>query len=174
MRIRIWKELLVAVTISLAAIATSVKAHEYKAGDLVIHHPWSRATPGGAKVGGGYFKVDNKGGEADRVTGATAEGAAEVQIHTMEMKDGVMVMRPVEGGVEIPAGGEVEFKPGGYHLMLMGLEKPLVEGERVKGTLEFEKAGTVEVEFAVEAMGKPSMDMGGDHSGHNMGKSGAQ
>ena len=138
-------------------------AHEFKVGDLVIGHPWSRATPAGAKVAAGYLKITNNGTEADRLVAVSAEIAAKGEIHEMAVDDkGVMTMRPLADGVEIPAGETVELKPGSFHLMFMPLGQPAVEGERFKGTLTFEKAGTVDVEFAVESMG------GGHGGGHDM------
>jgi copper(I)-binding protein len=128
-------------------------AHEFKLGDLEIDHPWSRATPPGAQVAGGYFTVVNHGGEADRLVSVTSDISAKAEVHEMAVKDGVMTMRPVEGGLEIPAGGKLELKPGGYHLMLMGLKHPAKQGESFPATLTFEKAGSVTVEFQVDAMG---------------------
>ncbi|QJP17081.1 copper chaperone PCu(A)C [Starkeya sp. ORNL1] len=130
-------------------------AHEYKAGDLEIAHPWVRMTPGGAKVGGGYVTIENHGTAPDRLVAVTSDVADHVEIHQMSEKDGVMTMRMIEGGVEVPANGKLALSPGGYHLMMIGLKQPLKQGERIKGTLTFEKAGTVAVEFAVEGMGGP-------------------
>jgi periplasmic copper chaperone A len=128
-------------------------AHDYRAGSVEIDHPWSRATPPNANVGGGYFTLRNDGAEADRLIGGSSPAAERVEIHMMEMEGDVMRMRQLPDGVEIPAGGSAELAPGGTHLMLIGLTAPLVEGERVPLTLEFEKAGSVEVELAVDAMG---------------------
>jgi copper(I)-binding protein len=143
---------------------TAASAHDYKAGTLAIHHPWSRATPPGAAVGGGFVTIKNEGTAPDRLVGASAEGAGRVEIHEMATVDGVMTMRPVKDGIVVGPGATVELKPGGYHMMFMDLKGPLKQGERVKGTLVFEKAGTVPVEFAVEAIGaKPAAE---DHSAH--------
>lgn len=130
------------------------QAHDYRAGEMRIGHPWSRATPPGAKVAAGYLELTNEGSESDRLISATAEISGRSEIHEMSVgADGVMTMRPLADGIDIPAGAEISLKPGGHHIMFLDLEKPLVEGERIKGTLTFEKAGTVDVEFAVEAMG---------------------
>ncbi len=123
------------------------------AGTLTIEQPWSRATPGGAKVGGGYVRISNSGQEADRLTGGTFPGASRVEVHEMTMEGDIMRMRPVQGGIEIKPGDTIELKPGGYHLMFMDLKEPLREGQTVKGTLVFEKAGPVEVEYTVRGMG---------------------
>lgn len=157
--------LLTQLTLAIALSAGVAAAHEFKAGELQIKHPWSRATVPAAKVGGGYFTVINPTDTPDRLISATADVADHVEIHQMEMKDGVMSMRAVEGGIEVPAKGELALQPGGegagYHLMFMGLKKPLMGGEKIPGTLTFEKAGTVPVEFAVEGMGASV-----DHSQH--------
>jgi copper(I)-binding protein len=141
-----------ALALSFAGLHGAL-AHEFKLGDLEIDHPWSRATPPGAQVAGGYLTVVNHGGQADRLLSVTSDISARAEIHEMAVKDGVMTMRPVKGGVEIPAGGKVELKPGGYHLMLMGLKQPAKKGDSFPATLTFEKAGSVTVEFQVEAMG---------------------
>jgi len=83
----------------------------------------------------------------------------------MLMERGVMKMRPVERGLEIKPGQTVEFKPGSFHVMLVGLKQPLEKGQHIKATLEFEKAGKVEIEYAVEAIGATGAPAG-DHSGH--------
>jgi copper(I)-binding protein len=109
--------------------------------------------------------IDNHGAAPDRLMAARAEAADHVEIHQMAEKDGVATMRMVEGGVEVPANGKLAFSPGGYHLMMMGLKQPLKQGERAKGTLTFEKAGSVKVEFAVGGMGETgSGDMDMDHA----------
>lgn len=156
---------LVAGTAFVAA-PTLTEAHGYKAGSVEIGHPWSRATPAGAKVAGGFLKLQNEGTEADRLVSVASDIADTVEIHEMAMAaDGTASMHRLDKGLEIPAGATVELKPGGYHIMFIGLKKPLVEGEKFEGTLTFEKAGTVKVEFAIEAMGKGSADHGA-HQGH--------
>jgi len=156
---------------ALALIVSSASAHEYKAGSIEIKHPWARATPKGSEVAGGYMKLINTGKEPDRLVGGSVPIAGKFEIHEMSMDGGVMKMRPLPNGIEIKPGQTVELKPGSFHLMFVGLKEPLEKGKRVKGTLQFEKAGTVEVEYAVEAVGgTPAMDhgsMGGmDHKGH--------
>ena len=144
--------------------AQSVLAHEFKVGDLEIEHPWSRATPAGAKVAGGYFTIVNKGSTADRLLSISSDISEKAELHEMGVKDGVMTMRPVSGGLEVPAGGKVALAPGGYHLMFVGLKRQPKQGEKFAATLTFEKAGTVDVEFAVEGMGETGgMDMDHDN-----------
>jgi copper(I)-binding protein len=128
----------------------------YKVGPLVIEAPWARATPGGAQVGGGYLKITNTGAETDRLIGGSLPIATSVEVHEMSMTDGVMKMRKLEKGLEIKPGQTVELKPGGYHIMFMGLREGLKQGQPIKGTLVFEKAGSVEVEYLVEPIGAQS------------------
>jgi copper(I)-binding protein len=125
----------------------------FKLGDLTVTAPWTRATPGGAKIAGGYLKVANNGTSADRFVGAKSEVTGHVEIHEMSMSDGVMKMRPLPNGLEIKPGETVELKSGGYHLMFMDLKEPLKPGDTFKATLQFEKAGPLEVNFNVRALG---------------------
>jgi periplasmic copper chaperone A len=146
-------------------VADKAKAGStFKIGDLVIEAPWVRATPGGAKVAGGYVKVTNTGKEPDRLIGGSLPNSTDVEVHEMAMADNVMKMRRLPDGLEIKPGRSVELKPGGYHLMFMGLSAGLKAGQQVKGTLVFQKAGTVEVEFRVAPIGAQSG--GGGHMHH--------
>lgn len=152
--------------VKIAAAASDAPAAAVRVGHLAIEQPWSRATPVGAKVGGGYVRITNAGKEPDRLIGGSFPLAARVEVHEMSMADNVMRMKPVAGGLEIKPGESVELKPGGYHLMFMDLTEPLKDGQVVKGTLVFEKAGVVAVDFAVRGMGGPA---GGRMGGHMSG-----
>ena len=147
-----------------AASLGSAVGQEIKAGDLAIDRPWSRATPAGAKVGAGYMTITNKGSAPDRLIGASTAAAGRVEIHEMAMKDGVMTMRPTSGGLPIEPGKTVTLAPGGYHFMLMDLKAPLKQGAKLPVTLEFEKAGKVNVTLDVQAVGAQQPAAG--HSGH--------
>lgn len=137
--------------------------HEYSFGDIKIQTPWSRATPPTANVAAGYLTLKNDGDTPERFIGASSPSAQRVEIHMMDMVNDVMQMRHLSDGLELPAGEEVALAPGGYHLMLIGLDAPLAEGDLVPLTLEFE-GGTVDVELSVGAMGASS---GHDsHGGH--------
>jgi len=125
-----------------------------------IEHAWTRATAPGAKVGGGYMTIKNAG-TAYKLVGASSPVAAKVELHVHTNDNGVMKMREVPGGYEIPAKGAFELKPGGAHLMFMELKAPLKEGDKVLVTLKFEKAGEVKTEFQVGDMGASSMPMHG-------------
>ena len=111
------------------------QSQTYKAGDLTIEGPWARATPAGAKIGGAYMKITNNGSQPDRLMGGSAENAASVEVHEMSMTNNVMKMRHLQDGLEIKPGQTVELKPGGYHVMLIGLSKGLSQGQKVKGSL---------------------------------------
>ncbi len=149
----------------LMAFGQSAFAHEFRAGDILIIHPWSRATPVNAEVAAGFFTLRNEGDTADRLVSATGEIAGVTQVHEMAVDDnGVMTMQELAHGLVIPAGGDIALKPGSFHIMFMKLKRPVVAGETFKGTLTFEKAGTVTVEYTAEAMGK-AMNSGHDHHG---------
>ncbi|MBI5319839.1 copper chaperone PCu(A)C [Bradyrhizobium sp.] len=160
----------IALAIALAALVTApVHAQEVKAGDLVITQPWSRATPSGAKVAGGYLTVENKGKSVDRLVSGSAEIAGRIEIHEMAMDGGVMKMRPLDKGLVIDPGKTVKLAPGGNHIMLMDLKNPLKQGDKVPVTLQFEKAGKVNVSLDVQSVGAKAPG-GDDHSGHMMKK----
>jgi periplasmic copper chaperone A len=146
----------VLLALALAIGASNAVAEDYNIGTLQIGNPWTRATPKGSTVAGGYMKITNKGSAPDRLVGGSATVAGRFEVHNMVMEQGVAKMRPVEGGLEIKPGETVELKPGSLHVMLMGLKQPLEKGQKVKGTLEFEKAGKVDIEYAVEALGVSS------------------
>jgi copper(I)-binding protein len=137
----------------LAVFATAASAEDYKIGNLQISQPWTRATPKGAAVAGGYLKITNTGTTPDRLLGGSTDAAKRFEIHEMSMDNGVMKMRELKNGLGIPPGATVELKPSSYHIMMQELARPLAKGERVKASLMFEKAGKGEVEFAVEAIG---------------------
>jgi len=139
-----------ALVLACFAVAHAARAHEYKIGDLVINHPWSRATPGGAKVAGGFMTITNSGTSADRLVSASLEIARTVEIHEMAMNGNVMTMRALEKGLEIKPGETVTLKPGSFHVMFIDIARPLKEDEKIKGELVFEKAGRIAVEFKVE------------------------
>jgi len=130
-----------------------VRAGDVNAGDLVISQAWSRATPNGAKVGTGYLTIENKGKAADKLIGASGDISPKIEVHEMSMNNGVMKMRPVDGGLTIEPGKTVKLSPGGYHLMIMDLKNPLKQGDKLLLTLQFEKAGKVAVTLDVQGVG---------------------
>lgn len=167
-----------ALTLFAAASVAPATAQEIKAGDLVITQAWSRATPGGAKIGGAYLTIENKGTAPDRLVGGSADVAGKVEVHEMAVTDGVMKMRGLDKGLAIEPGKTVKLAPGGYHLMLFDLKTPLKQGDKVPVTLQFEKAGKVQVTLDIQGVGAQApggtADKGGqmkkmhDHSGMKM------
>jgi copper(I)-binding protein len=150
-----------------ALLVAPVRAEDVKAGDLVISQAWSRATPNGAKIAGGYLAIENKGTLPDRLVGGAAEIAGKLEIHEMAMNNGVMTMRPLDKGLVIEPGKTVKLAPGGYHLMIMDLKGPLKQGDKVPLTLEFEKAGKATLSLEVQGVGAQA-PAGSDHSGGAM------
>ena len=151
--------------VSAVVIAAPVRADDVKAGDLVISQAWSRATPGGAKVAGGFLTIENKGSSPDKLVAVSAEIAGKAQVHEMAMDIGVMKMRPLDKGLVIDAGKTVKLAPGGNHLMLQELKGPFKQGDKVPVTLQFEKAGKVAISLDVQGVGAQAPGDAG-HSGH--------
>jgi copper(I)-binding protein len=158
----------------LSALAvTSAHPGEARAGDLVITQAWSRATPSGAKIAGGYLGIENKGATPDRLLGGSADIAGKVEVHEMTMNNGVMTMRPLDKGLVIDPGKTVKLAPGGYHLMITDLKSPFKQGDKVPVTLEFEKAGKVALSLDVQGVGAQGPAGGaGSAGGHMMPDSG--
>ena len=134
----------------VTAATFAAQAHEFKVGALDIGHPWSRPTPKDANIAGGYLTITNKGKVADRLIGGASPAASQIEVHEMANVDGMMKTRPLAGGLEIKPGKTIELKPGAYRILLLGLKEPLQIGQKVKGTLVFEKAGPVEIVYNVE------------------------
>lgn len=164
-----------ALLLTLAAFALPSNASEHlMVGSLKLDTPWTRATPGASKMGGGFMTITNTGTEADRLVTGSSPRAKKVEFHEMAVKDGIMVMREVDGGIEIPAGATMELKPGSFHVMYMGIESPFKMGETVPTTLTFEKAGTIEVEFSVEKIGAKMPAMNHDSMEHGSREHGTE
>ena len=142
-----------------------------KQSTLRVEQVWSRATPNGANVGAGYLRLTNTGSAADRLLSGMTDIANRIEVHEMAMDNGVMKMRALSDGLTLAPGQSVDLKPGGYHLMLMGLKQPLKEGASFSATLKFEKAGDVPVTFNVLGMGAAAPSGGAkemmDHSHHH-------
>lgn len=154
------------VIVSLPAISLLASAHEYAAADIQIDHPWARPTVTTRQPAAVFFTLNNQGGGADRLIEAKVDAgiAGGAELHTTLNEDGVMRMRRLADGLDVPAGEIVQVQPGGHHVMLFNLVKPLEEGFRFPLTLVFETAGEVQVEVAVETQPEHSPAM--DHSAH--------
>ena len=146
----------------VATLAATSGAQEFRAGSIVIEQPWTRATPAGAKVAGGYMTIVNTGSEPDRLIGGSLPNADGFQVHDMKMDGDTMTMREKAGGFGIRPGQKLELRPAGAHVMFMNLKEPLKQGETHQGQLSYEKAGTVEIQYKVEALGAQTTG----HSGH--------
>ncbi len=144
--------------------ATAASAHDYSVGELEIHHPMAFETAETAKVGAGYLEIVNAGDAADRLIAVRAD-IPRIELHDIEDKDGVVKMVERENGIDIPAGATVSLKPGGLHIMFMGLEGALVAGTEIPATLVFEQAGEVDVIFMIEE--RDGSAKAHDHSEHN-------
>jgi periplasmic copper chaperone A len=152
------------LTLALAQLpAFSAQAKDYELGSIHIAQPWARATPKGASSAAAYMTITNNGTAPDRVSCVSSDASAQCQIHSMTMDNGVMQMRPVEGGLEIKPGETVTLKPGSFHVMLESLKHPLEQGNTVKMTLKFDNAGTIDVESPIAAIGAaaPGVPAGG-------------
>src|SRR5918995_6530005 len=136
-----------------ALLASPAWAQAYKVGSIEIDQPWTRATAPTAKAGGGYVTITNKGATGDRLIAARSAASAKVEIHEMKMDGNVMRMRELDKGLEIPPGSTVTLKPGGYHIMFMELKAPFAKDAKIPVTLVFEKAGSIDVPFTVQAVG---------------------
>lgn len=149
-------------------LAGHAAAADYQVGSLQITQPWARATPKGADLGAAYMTVTNTGKTAERLSCVSSDAAAKCQIYDMTMENGIMKMRPVEGGLGIKPGETVTFKPGGYHIMLVDLKASLQQGKTVEATLKVDTGATVQVEFPIAAIGAPAPGTAGGGGGMNM------
>ena len=150
--------------LALAQLAAApAQAKDFDIGSIHISDPWARATPKGASSAAAYMTITNNGKTPDRVSCVSSDASAQCQIHTMTMDNGVMMMRPVEGGVEIKPGETVTLKPSSLHVMLVNLKHPLEQGGTVTATLKFDNAGTLDVQYPIAAIGAaaPGVPPGG-------------
>jgi len=143
------------VAVVLPLVAGAVAGHEFALKDLRVGHPYARATPPGARAGGAFFTVENRGAQDDRLIAVASPVATAAELHTMAMDGTVMRMRALRE-IDIPAGAKVALKPGGFHVMLLDLKQPLAVGEEIPMTLTFERAGTINVTVNVESMVPPA------------------
>lgn len=146
---------------ALVLASLACQAHGYKVGAIDIGHPWARPTAAGQPTGGGYLKLAN-GGPPDKLLSASSDVAASVELHSMSLDGNVMRMRQVDA-IDLPTGQTVELRPGGLHIMLVGLKAPLKEGDSFPLKLKFEKAGEVTVDVKVGVPGKPAEASAGEH-----------
>ncbi len=147
--------------------ALCAQAAQAQGSSIKAEAAWLRETAAGQSAGGGFVTLTNRGEAEDRLIGGSAPVAAQVQVHIMSMAGGVMRMRQLKDGLALPAGKPVMLKPGGAHIMLMGLKRPLKRGETVPVTLHFAKAGKVTVRFVVQPVTHAGESQGGGHDRHH-------
>lgn len=141
--------IVVAAALAFVGSAPTLAGHA----DIAVSQAWSRAMPKGAKVAGGYLTIENRGTQPDRLLSASSVVASKVEIHQMAMQDGIMTMRPLDDGLIIPPDATVTLAPGGDHVMFVGLTAPFEEGQRIPVSLNFERAGNLDVNFDVGSVG---------------------
>ena len=138
--------------IALAFLAIPNYSHSTE--KVEITKAWLRATPPSAKAAGGYLVITNTTGVDETLIGVEFSQAGKSEIHEMKMNDGVMEMRPLKLGIKIPTGETISLKPGGFHLMFMGMKSQLKDGQNYRIKLTFTHSGTMEIDFPVLSMGK--------------------
>lgn len=147
-----------AAAAALASGGLSTPPRPTVAPSITLVAPWTRATAARAPVGAGYLVIRNTSDTPDRLLSVATPAAADAQLHSMDFANGIMRMRPIAGGVAVPAHGEARFAPGGNHIMFIGLKRPFVAGTHLPATLRFARAGTMAVRFTVQP---PGADRGG-------------
>lgn len=145
------------------ALALALPVAPALASDLSVSDAWARPTPPGSRVGAGYVQIHNAGQSPRRLLSAESPLAGSMEVHTMAEEDGMMRMRKLADGLEIPAGGHVELKPGAEHLMFFSPTQAFAEGETIPVTLIFDGEERLEVPFIVSDR---SGRMHGGHGGH--------
>jgi hypothetical protein len=154
------------VVLAVLSLAVSMAPPAYTQGQsgpgITVEEPWARATPGGAKTGAAYMTLINKGGAADRLLGAVTPVAREVQFHKVTEENGISRMRELRS-IDIAPGGKVLLKPGNIHVMLVDLKQPLKQGETFPLTLEFEKAGRIDLTVPIARVGATQPHSGMHH-----------
>jgi copper(I)-binding protein len=160
-----------ALAATVLAIHGTALAHDYKVGNIEIDDLWVRATAPGQKAGGGYMEIENEGKAPDQLIGIKSDAAESVSMHQTVTANGISTMREVDGGLAVPANGELKFAPGGYHIMFMKLKAPFKEGMEIPATLTFRDAGEVQVKFKVKPLTYKAPAMSG-HMNHGGGMGG--
>ena len=164
------KAMMMAAALLLALAAGAAAQSAAKIGQIEIANAWARASAGKTGAGAAYFEIRNHGGKSDRLVSAKTDVSRMAALHAHIIKDNIMRMARIDG-LEVPAGGRATLKPGGHHLMLMGLRKPLIQGHSFPLSLTFENAGTVTVTVAILRLGArgPTGASGGHDRTHGSG-----
>ena len=164
-----FKRAAIGAILAAVTFAPPALANEVTVGTLALTNLWARATPPRAPTGAGYLTITNNGNEADTLTAVSTPAAETSELHIMEVKNGIMTMHPVAGGIKIPGGETVTLAPGGYHLMFIKLKHDLKQGEELPVTLTFAKAGTVETMLPIMPVGSKGPAAGGNTMNMNGG-----
>lgn len=157
---------LAAAILAVSLSGTAAFGHSMTVGTLTISDLWTRATPPGAPTAGGYLTVTNNGGEPDRLLSVSSPIAATGELHEMKIDNGIMKMRPILDGIEIPPGDTVALTPSGYHMMFLSLKAPLVDGDEMPVTLLFANAGAVDTFLHIYPVGSKGPDSAAEHDMH--------
>jgi hypothetical protein len=166
---RLLKRAAIGAILAAVTCAAPALAQDITVGSLSLTNLWARATPPKAPTGAGYLTITNTGGAADTLVAVSTPAAETSELHIMEVKNGIMTMHPVAGGIKIPAGKTVTLAPGGYHLMFIKLKHDLKQGEELPVTLTFAKAGTVEAMLPIMPVGSRGPAAGGNTMNMNGG-----
>lgn len=141
----------VALAVCLTAgLVSQAPAHKVQKNAMELTHPWVRAVPKGAPVAPAYVKIVNAGEADDRLTGASLRGAESAELHKGDSEGSAPRSERIENGIAIPSGGTVTLERGGPHIRFLGIKTTLDEDSYVDGSLTFEKAGRIDIEFFVE------------------------
>ncbi|WP_375652577.1 copper chaperone PCu(A)C [Bartonella sp. MR110HLJHH] len=153
-----YKKVIINIVCALLFVGITLPAgaQQYQLGDIEILNPWTRETLRGIRVGSGYLYIINHSNTPDRLVSISTNGVKKTEIHSMAVVNDIMKMEKMHNGIEIPGNGEITLKPGGDHIMFMGLSQPFKLGDKISAKLTFEKAGTIDVDFSVNAMKAPS------------------
>jgi periplasmic copper chaperone A len=149
------------LVLALGAMTTMAPAQDFTAGGIKVSRAWTREVPAGAKVAAGFMTITNSGKEADTLIGGSIPLAGKFEVHEMKMDGGIMQMRQLTPGLVLKPGETVVLKPGSFHLMFIDLKQGPKRGTPVKGTLIFEKAGKIEIEYQVQPIGARDLGTGG-------------
>lgn len=154
---------LAAAVVAFCMTGTAAFGHSLTVGTLTLTDLWTRATPPGAPTAGGYLTIANGGEEADRLLSVSSPLAAAGELHEMEIANGIMKMRPMPDGIEIPAGATVALTPSGYHMMFLSLKEPLIADEEMPVTLLFARAGSVKTVLHIYPVGSKGPESAANH-----------
>ena len=151
-KLGVFRQVAYAMAMAVILLVNTAAGSAQTIGNLTITKAWIRATPPAAMAAGGFMVIANNGTTDDVLMAVEFSGARKSEIHQMKMNDGVMTMRPLKDGLTIGAGKKTTLKPGGFHLMFMGLQNQLKDGQKFPLKLTFARAGEISIDFVVLSM----------------------